>query len=122
MYFRSQKKTQGEVSLSESIDTDKDGNSLMLMDIVGVDDTMLEDLQDRENRMRVRELVGTCLTEQEAYIIRHRYGLDGLTPRIQRDIAKECGISRSYVSRIEKRALQKLQDALEGNRERNEKN
>ncbi len=114
MYFRAQKKTQGEVSLSESIDTDKDGNSLMLMDIVGVDDTMLEDLQERENCLRVRELVNTCLTEQEAYIIRRRYGLDGLAPMIQRDVAKQCGISRSYVSRIEKRALQKLQDALEG--------
>ena len=114
MHFRAQKKLQGEVSLSESIDTDKDGNSLMLMDIVGVDDTMLEDLQEKENCIRLRKLVRSCLTEQEAYIIRHRYGLDGVPPKIQRDIAKECGISRSYVSRIEKRALQKLQQALEG--------
>ena len=114
MHFRSQRKTQGEVSLSESIDTDKDGNALMLMDVVGVDDTMLEDLQDRENCLRVRRLVDSCLTEQEADIIRQRYGLDGRTPRLQRDIARDCGISRSYVSRIEKRALHKLQAALEG--------
>lgn len=114
MHFRAQKKLQGEVSLSESIDTDKDGNSLMLMDIVGVDDTMLEDLQEKENCIRLRKLVKSCLTEQEAYIIRHRYGLDGVQPKIQREIAKECGISRSYISRIEKRALQKLQQALEG--------
>lgn len=113
MYFRAQKKLQGEVSLSESIDTDKDGNSLMLMDIVGVEDTMLEDLQEKENCIRLRRLVKSCLTEQEEYIIRHRYGLDGETPKIQRDIAKMCGISRSYISRIEKRALQKLQKALE---------
>ena len=113
MHFRAQKKLQGEVSLSESIDTDKDGNSLMLMDIVGVEDTMLEDLQEKENCIRLRRLVKSCLTEQEEYIIRHRYGLDGETPKIQRDIAKMCGISRSYISRIEKRALQKLQKALE---------
>ena len=117
MHFRAQKKLQGEVSLSESIDTDKDGNSLMLMDIVGVEDTMLEDLQEKENCIRLRQLVKSCLTEQEAYIIRHRYGLDGVQPKIQRDVAKECGISRSYVSRIEKRALQKLQQALEGSGE-----
>ena len=114
MHLRAQKKLRGEVSLSESIDTDKDGNSLMLMDIVGVEDTMLEDLQEKENCIRLRKLVKSCLSEQEAYIIRHRYGLDGVEPKIQRDVAKECGISRSYVSRIEKRALQKLQRALEG--------
>ncbi len=113
MYFRAQKKLQSEVSLSETIDTDKDGNALMLMDIVGEDDTMLEDLQDKENRQKIRHLVDTVLTEQEREIIVGRYGLDGKTPRIQRDIAGELNISRSYVSRIEKRALQKLQEALE---------
>ena len=99
MYFRSQKKLQGEVSLSESIETDKDGNSLMLMDVVGVDDTMLEDLHDRENRVRIRRLVEECLTEREAQVIRLRYGLDGYAPRTQREVAKRFGISRSYVSR-----------------------
>ena len=113
MHFRAQKKLQGEVSLSESIDTDKDGNSLMLMDVVGVDDTMLEDLQEKEDCMKIRRLVRECLTEQEAYVIRRRYGLDGGVAKIQRDVARECGISRSYISRIEKRALQKLQKALE---------
>ena len=99
MYFRSQKKLQGEVSLSESIETDKDGNSLMLMDVVGVDDTMLEDLHDRENRVRIRSLVAERLTEREAQVIRLRYGLDGHAPRTQREVAKRFGISRSYVSR-----------------------
>lgn len=112
MYFRSQKKTQGEASLSESIETDKDGNSLMLMDVVGVDDTMLEDLHDRDSALRLHRLVAECLTEREAQIIRRRYGLGGVPPCTQREIAKELGISRSYVSRIEKRALEKLEEAL----------
>ena len=111
MYFRSQKKTQGEASLSESIETDKDGNSLMLMDVVGVDDTMLEDLHDRDSALRLHR-VAECLTEREAQIIRKRYGLGGTQPYTQREIAKELGISRSYVSRIEKRALEKLEEAL----------
>ena len=64
MYFRSRKKLQGEVSLSDSIETDQDGNDLMLMDVVGVDDTMLSDLQDREDSVLVRRLVRECLTER----------------------------------------------------------
>ena len=80
MYFRGQKKLQGEVSLSDSIDTDKDGNALQLMDIVGVDDTMLEDPQEGE-------------------IVLLRYGLGGTVPLTQREIASSFGISRSYVSR-----------------------
>ena len=84
----------------------------MLMDVVGVDDTMLEDLHDRENRVRIRRLVAERLTEREAQVIRLRYGLDGHAPRTQREVAKRFGISRSYVSRIEKRALGKLEAAL----------
>ena len=93
MYFRSQKKLQGEVSLSDSIETDKDGNSLMLMDVVGVDDTMLEDLHDRDNSIRIRHLVQECLTEREAQIIRLRYGLGGGIPQTHREVAKVFGIS-----------------------------
>lgn len=99
MYFRSQKKLQGEVSLSESIDTDKDGNALQLMDVVGVDDTMLEDLQDRDNAFRLHRLVQERLTSREAEIVRLRYGLGGTVPLTQREIAASFGISRSYVSR-----------------------
>ena len=99
MYFRAQKKLQGEVSLSDSIDTDKEGNALELMDVVGVEDTMLEDLHDRENALRVRRLVRDCLTGREAEIIRLRYGLGGTLPLTQREIAASFGISRSYVSR-----------------------
>ena len=114
MYFRSQKKLQGEVSLSDSIDTDKEGNALQLMDVVGVDDTMLDDLHDRDSALRVRVLVQECLTPREAEIIRLRYGLGGTIPLTQREVASSFGISRSYVSRIEKRALEKLRVGLEG--------
>ena len=113
MYFRSQKKLQGEVSLSDSIDTDPEGNALQLMDVVGVDDTMLEDLHDRDSALQARHLVQTCLTPREAKIIRLRYGLGGTVPLTQREVASAFGISRSYVSRIEKRALEKLRKKLE---------
>ena len=112
MFFRSQKKLQGEVSLSDTLETDKEGNSLFLMDVVGVEDTMLEDLEEEESHVRVRQLVDECLTQREAEIIRRRYGLGGKKPKTQRELAAEFGISRSYVSRIEKRALEKLEDAL----------
>ena len=98
MYFRSQKKLQGEVSLSDSIDTDQDGNSLSFMDVVSVDDTMLEDLSASETQSRLRRLVYTCLTPRETEIIEQRYGLNGKTPKTQREVAVGCGISRSYVS------------------------
>ena len=113
MYFRSQKKLQGEVSLSESIESDRDGSSLQLMDVIGMDDTMLEDLYDRDSALRLRQLVHRCLTRREAEIIRLRYGLGGTVPLTQREIAASFGISRSYVSRIEKRALEKLRAELE---------
>ena len=113
MYFRGQKKLQGEVSLSDSIDMDKEGNALQLMDVVGVDDTMLEDLLDRDSAERVRQLVGECLTPRESEIIRLRYGLGGTIPLTQREVAAAFNISRSYVSRIEKRALEKLRAQLE---------
>lgn len=99
MFFRSQKKLQGEVSLSDTLETDKEGNSLFLMDVVGVDDTMLEDLEERETHIRVRKLVEECLDAREADIIRQRYGLGGKKPHTQRELAAELGISRSYVSR-----------------------
>ena len=112
MYFRSRKKLQGEVSLSDSIDGDDAGNALCLLDVVGSDDTMLSDMADREEQVRIRQLVDTCLTEREADIIRRRYGLEGHPPQTQRQVAAVYGISRSYVSRIEKRALEKLEKEL----------
>ena len=114
MYFRAQKKLQGEVSLSDSIDGDREDNALQLMDVVGVEDTMLEDLHDRDSALRLRGLIDQCLTPREARIIRLRYGLGGTVPLTQREVAMSFGISRSYVSRIEKRALEKLRAGLEG--------
>lgn len=110
MYFRAQRKLQGELSLSESLDADGDSNSLELMDVVRVDDTMLEDLDLRDACVKVRRCVDSCLTPREAHIIRLRYGLDDRAPLTQREIAVLCGISRSYVSRIEKKALEKLRE------------
>lgn len=112
MHFRSQKKLQGEVSLSDTLETDKDGNSLFLLDIVGVEDTMLEDLDARETCQRLRRLIRSRLTEREADIIERRYGLRGRRPQTQRELAADYGISRSYVSRLEKKALDKLRDAM----------
>lgn len=112
MHFRAQRKLQGEVSLSEAIETDKAGNALYLQDVVGADDTMQEDLEGREDQRLIRRLVGECLTDREADVIRRRYGLDGHPPQTQHQVAAAYGISRSYVSRIEKRALEKLETAL----------
>lgn len=98
MYFRSQRKSAGDVSLSESIDVDGDGNSLSLMDIISQDDDMAERIGDSETCLRLRELVGSVLTEREAEIIRLRYGLLTDKPLTQRETAALCGISRSYVS------------------------
>lgn len=113
MYFRAQRKLSGELSLSEALDGEGEANSLSLMDVISVDDTMLDDLDMRDACARVRRCVGRCLTERESRIIRLRYGLDGQQPLTQREIASLCGISRSYVSRIEKRALEKLKEAME---------
>lgn len=112
MHFRAQRKLQGEVSLSEAIETDKAGNALYLQDVVGADDTMQEDLEGREDQQLIRRLVAERLTPREADVIRLRYGLDGHPPQTQRQVAAAYGISRSYVSRIEKRALEKLEAAL----------
>lgn len=121
MHFRSQRKLQGEVSLSDTLDSDKEGNSLSLMDVISVDDNMLEMLDAKESCIKVRKCVQECLSPREAMVINLRYGLDQKAPRTQREIAAECGISRSYVSRIEKKALDKLKLNLEGEPCRREK-
>ncbi len=113
MYFRSRRKLQGEVSLSDTLDNDAEGNNLSLMDVIRVDDTMLEDLDIKESCKKVRAAVERCLTPREAMIITLRYGLSGQPPMTQREIAARCAISRSYVSRIEKKALEKLRQDLE---------
>ena len=99
MYFRAQRKTQGEVSLSDSLDGEGEGSALSLMDTIRVDDTLLEDLDARDACARVRRCVARCLDEREAMVITLRYGLNARPPMTQREIAAKCGISRSYVSR-----------------------
>lgn len=113
MYFRSQRKSAQDVSLSDYIETGSDGAALSLMDVVSEDSDLLEQVTTREAVQQLRQVMNTCLTDQERQVIAMRYGLDGEKPKRQREVAELCGISRSYVSRIEKRALQKLRDTLE---------
>ncbi len=113
MHFRSQKKTAQDVSLSDYIETGNDGAALSLMDVVGEEEDLLETISGKERLMQVRKAVQECLTEQERQVILLRYGLTGQNPSRQREVAKLLGISRSYVSRIEKRALGKLREKLE---------
>ena len=112
MYFRSQKKTAQDVSLSEYIETGKDGNALSLMEVVSSEEDLFDDLSGKEMRGKLHKAMETHLTQREREIVALRYGLGGVTPLTQREIAAQYGISRSYISRIEKKALQKLEQAL----------
>ena len=114
MYFRSLKKSSADVSLSEALDTDTEGNSLSLMDVLSVEDDLAERVNLAEEARKVRNLVNIVLDSRESEIISARYGLNGESPLTQRECAARLGISRSYVSRIEKRALEKLREALDG--------
>ncbi len=112
MYFRSQRKTASDVSLSDYIETGKDGNALSLMDVVSQDEDLFEQVSAKENVRALRRAVREVLTERERLVLTLRYGLDGRPPQPQREVAEACGISRSYVSRIEKKGLEKLRAAL----------
>ena len=114
MHFRSLRKSALDVSLSDYIETGADGAPLELMDVICEDCDLLEQVSNRESMLRLRRAVETCLTEQERAVVVLRYGLGGRVPLRQRQVAERLGISRSYISRIEKRALQKLRKALEG--------
>ena len=113
MHFRSQKKSAQDVSLSDYIDNGSDGAPLELMDVVAEDCDLLEQLSAREQVQQLRQLIPKCLTPCEQQVIRLRYGLDGQPPKRQREVAQVTGLSRSYISRIEKRALEKLRQELE---------
>lgn len=113
MHFRSQRKSSQDVSLSDFIETGTDGAALSLMDVVSEEDDMLERVSARESARRLRAAMERCLTEQEKRVITLRYGMDGNPPGRQREVAQQVGISRSYVSRIEKRALEKLRREME---------
>ena len=116
MHFRTLKKSAGDVSLSDAIDSDPDGNSLALMDIISCEDEGLLRVEQEDRYIQLYDRIQACLDEREREIIRLRYGIGGKEPQTQREIAKSHGISRSYVSRIEKKALQKLRSALEKNK------
>ena len=113
MHFRSQRKCAQDVSLSDCIETGPEGAALSLMDVVSEDGDLLEQVSNRESVAQLRRAVEEVLTQQERQVIRLRYGLGDGLPLRQREVAEITGISRSYISRIEKRALQKLRKKLE---------
>ena len=113
MHFRARRKTAQDVSLSDCIETGSDGAALSLMDVISEDDDLLERISIRESVEELRRAIQNCLSDQERLVISLRYGLDGHAVHRQREVAQICGISRSYVSRIEKRAFQKLRMAID---------
>ena len=113
MYFRSRKKSEGDVSLSEAIETDDESGALSLLDVVSEEEDLADSVCERELCAQLRREIVRTLDEREARILTLRYGLDGGAPHTQRETAELCRISRSYVSRIEKHAIEKLRRALE---------
>ena len=112
MYFRARKKLDSEVSINETIDVDRDGNPLTYMDVIKCEDTIAEDIDRRLCAQRALEFIRDRMDERERSVIVLRYGLDREAPLTQRETALRLGISRSYVSRIEKGALERLEEHL----------
>ena len=112
MYFRAQRKVMQEISINETIDTDRDGNSLTYGDIIKCEDTIAEDIDAKIKIGKASEYITNGLDLREKEIIVMRYGLGDTHPKTQREVAEILGISRSYVSRIEKNALEKIRSAL----------
>ena len=113
MHFRNCKKTSQDISLNETIDTDKDGNPLTLLDIMSIDDNIIDNLDFKLNSQRLTQFINEELNEREKKIIILRYGLNGNEPMTQKNVAKKLNISRSYVSRIETMALKLLRKRFE---------
>ena len=113
MHFRNAKKSAQDISLNETIDTDKDGNPLTLLDIMSVDDNIIDNLDLKLNSKKLGQFIKEELNEREQKIIVLRYGLDGKEALTQKSVAKMLGISRSYVSRIETKALKQLRKRFE---------
>lgn len=119
MFFRSGRKTAQDVSINEPIDTDKDGNALTILDTMSVDDRIIENLDVKMKSEKLYGFIGQALSPRERHIIYMRYGLCGYQPMPQREVAKKMGISRSYVSRLETKALSKLKGEFDrGEKER----
>ena len=113
MHFRAKKKTSKEVSLYEPIGTDKEGNQIQLLDVVVSEDEDVVELLEQDRKVRrLNEIIPQTLSGRELFIIINRYGLYGKKTMTQREIARKLGISRSYVSRIEERAIEKLRQAF----------
>ena len=113
MFFRSQKKLSCEVSINETIDVDREGNPLTYIDIISCEDTIADDLDIKLHTQYAYRLIRDILSEREQQILVMRYGLTGKRPLAQREVARVLGISRSYVSRIEKKALARLRENFE---------
>ena len=105
MFFRNGKKTAQDVSMNEPIDTDKEGNALTLMDVMSTEDSIVDDLDIKIKSEKLKQYIIEVLSPRERLIIELRYGLYGKMPLTQREVAAKLHISRSYVSRIEKKAL-----------------
>ncbi len=114
MYLRAVRRRASEVSLTEALETDEDGGGISLMDILAQEDDLDEKLYLAETAKLLRNAINAVLDKREARVVRLRYGIDGNAPKTQRETAAIMGISRSYISRIEKRALEKLREALTG--------
>jgi RNA polymerase sporulation-specific sigma factor len=114
MYFRSTKKSAQDISMNEPIDTDKDGNALELMDTLSSEERIAEGLEQKQRLEAMHTAIDTVLSQREREILILRYGLlPESRPLPQREVAAQMGISRSYVSRIEKKALKRLRQAME---------
>lgn len=112
MFFRTKKKTNAEVSINEAIDTDNNGNPLTYMEIISVDDNICDIIDTKIKSAKAMRAISEKLTARERDIICRRYGLFSKPAETQKEIAVSLGISRSYVSRIEKSALKKIESAM----------
>lgn len=115
MHFRNLKKSSQNVSLEDAVDIDKDGNTLKLMDLLSIDDDFADNLDKKLNLQKINKYLTETLTKRELQIINLRYGLNGGKPLTQREVSSIMNISRSYVSRIEKKALEKLKARYDSN-------
>ena len=115
MHFRNLKKSSQNVSLEDAVDIDKDGNTLKLMDLLSIDDDFADNLDKKLNLQKINKYLTETLTKRELQIINLRYGLNGSKPLTQREVSSIMNISRSYVSRIEKKALEKLKARYDTN-------
>lgn len=113
MHFRSAKKRALDISMNDPIDTDSEGNPLTLADIIYTEDTIVDDIHDKSNTVKLRKLINEMKNEREKKIIILRYGMNGNDPMTQQEVADLLGISRSYVSRIETKVLTMLRKKLE---------